>query len=203
MIWRDRVVPWLVEKACRSSDILAERQRWIPQAHGRVLEIGVGSGLNLAFYDPARVTTVTGIDPSAPLLAKARTRAREAPVSVELVKTGAEALPFSSHAFDTAVVTYSLCSVDDPARALAEVRRVLVPHGELVFVEHGLAPDPGPRRVQRWLTPLWSRLGGGCHLDRDIAGLLARAGFEAPAIETGYGDARPWLTFTYQGVARS
>lgn len=201
-LWRERVVPWLVEKACRSRDILAERQRWIPRAHGRVLELGVGSGLNLAFYDRARVERVTGIDPSPALLAKAAPRAAETTIPVELVRTGAEQLPFPDAAFDSAVVTYSLCSVDDPARALAELRRVLVPGGELVFVEHGRAPDPGPRRVQRWLTPVWRRVGGGCRLDRDIAGLLHAAGFETPELATGYSNARRWLSFTYQGIAR-
>lgn len=200
--WDAHVVPWLVEKACRSREILEERRRWIPRAHGRVLELGVGSGLNLALYDAGRVAQVTGIDPSAPLLAKAAARAAEAPVPVELVRTGAERLPFADAAFDSAVVTYSLCSVDDPGRALAEVRRVLVPGGELVFVEHGRAPDPGPRRIQRWLSPLWSRVGGGCRLDRDVAGLLHAAGFETPELSTGYTKRPRWLTYTYQGTAR-
>lgn len=195
-------MPWLVEKACRSSEILGERRRWIPQAHGRVLELGVGSGLNLAFYDAAHVERVTGIDPSAPLLAKAAARAAGAAVPVALVRAPAEALPFADHTFDSAVVTYSLCSVDDPGRALAELRRVLVPDGALVFVEHGRAPDRGPHRTQRWLTPLWSRAGGGCRLDRDVPALLSAAGFVAPALERGYTQGPRWLSYTYQGIAR-
>lgn len=202
-VWAERVVPWLVEKACRSREILEERRRWVPRAHGHVLELGVGSGLNLAFYDPARVAQVTGIDPSAPLLAKATPRAASAPVPVELVRAGAEQLPFPDAAFDSAVVTYALCSVVDPARALAELRRVLAPGGELVFVEHGRAPDPGPRRIQHWLTPLWSRAGGGCHLDRDIAGLLHAAGFATSDLTTGYTTSPRWLGYTYQGTARA
>jgi SAM-dependent methyltransferase len=201
--WERRIVPFLVEKACRSPEILEERRRWIPRAHGDVLEIGVGSGLNLGFYDPARVTRVIGIDRSTALLERARSRATSAPVPVELVPAPAERLPFADRSFDSAVVTYTLCSVGDPARALAEIRRVLRPGAELIFVEHGLAPDPGPRRWQRRLTPAWSRIGGGCHLDRDIAGLLQTAGLHSTDLDMHYSAGPRWLSFTYEGTARS
>lgn len=201
--WERRVLPWMIEKAMRSREILDERQRWVPRATGEVLELGVGSGLNLAFYDPARVGHVTGIDPSAALLERAAPRARDAPVAVELVQARAEALPFADRRFDSVLVTYTLCSVNDPARALAEVRRVLRPGGALVFVEHGRAADPWPRRWQRWLTPLWARAGGGCHLDRDVPRLLADAGFATIDASAGYTEGPRWLGFTYQGVARS
>ena len=202
--WERRVLPWLVEKSCRSSEILEERKRWVPRAHGRVLELGVGSGLNLAFYDPAHATSVVGIDPSSALLAKAAPRAAEAAVPVELVHAPAERLPFGERSFDSVLVTYSLCSVDDPLRALSEVRRVLAPGGELVLVEHGRAPDRGPQRVQRWLTPLWSRVGGGCRLDRDHAALLDSAGFDTTSLERGYSDSSArWLGYTYQGIVRA
>ncbi len=203
-LWADRVLPGLVEKACRSTTILAERRRWIPRAHGEVLELGVGSGLNLAFYDAARVARVTGIDPAGALLARARPRAEAAPVPVALVAAPAEALPFADRAFDSAVITYSLCSVDEPARALAEVRRVLRPGGELILVEHGLAPpaDAGTRRWQRWLTPLWRRAGGGCRLDRDMTAILRAAGYDVDALTSGYTEGARWLSYTTQGVAR-
>ena len=109
-LWSDRVLPVLIEKACRSSAILEDRRTWVPRAHGRVLELGVGSGLNLAFYDAARVEHVTGIDPSRPLLARARARASEATVPVELVEAAAERLPFEARSFDSVLVTFSLCS---------------------------------------------------------------------------------------------
>jgi ubiquinone/menaquinone biosynthesis C-methylase UbiE len=201
-LWADRVLPRLIEKACRSTTILEERRRWIPRARGEVLELGVGSGLNLAFYDPARVTKVTGIDPSAPLLARAAPRAAGAPVAVELVEAAAEQLPFADRSFDSAVVTYSLCSVDDPARALAEVRRVLRPGGELIVVEHGLAPDPRTQRWQHRLTPLWRRVGGGCHLDRDMTAILRDAGYRVDELTAGFSDGARWLSFTYQGAAQ-
>ena len=199
-LWASRVLPFLVEKACRSTTILAERQRWIPRAHGDVLELGIGSGLNLAFYDPARVIKVTGIDPSAPLLARAR--GREGLVPVELVQASGEQLPLDSGRFDSAVITYALCSVNDPAAVLAEVRRVLKPSGELFFVEHGLAPEDRTRRWQRRVTPVWRRVAGNCHLDRDVASILVAAGFRSDDLHTGYTGGAKALSFTYQGCAR-
>jgi ubiquinone/menaquinone biosynthesis C-methylase UbiE len=200
--WAEHVLPFLVEKACRSSVILGERRRWIPRAHGEVLELGVGSGLNLAFYDAPRVSGVTGVDPSAALLARARPRAAEAPVPVHLLQARAERLPLPDRSFDSAVVTYSLCSVDDPARVLAEVRRVLRPGGELLFVEHGLARDPAVQRWQHRLTPMWKRVGGGCHLDRDMAAILRGAGYCIDELAAEHTEGVRWLSFTYQGVAR-
>lgn len=200
--WATRVLPGLIEKACRSRTILGERRRWIPRAHGSVLELGVGSGLNLAFYDPGQVSRVTGVDPSAPLLQRAAPRAAQAPVPVELVEAPAERMPFDPGTFDSAIVTYSLCSMDDPARALAEVRRVLRPGGELVFVEHGLAPDAGTRRWQRRLTPIWRRVTGGCRLDRDLPAMLRDAGFAVDELTAGYTGTVRWLSYTYQGTAR-
>ncbi len=201
-LWADHVLPHLVEKACRSAAILDERKRWVPRAHGQVLELGVGSGLNLAFYDAAKVSKVTGIDPSAALLARAARRASTAPVPIELVRGHAEQLPFPDRAFDSAVITYSLCSVDDPARVLADLRRVLRPGGELVFVEHGLARDPSVRRWQRWLTPMWRRVGGGCHLDRDIAAILRDAGYRSDDLHADYAEGARWLSYTFEGTAR-
>lgn len=196
------MLPWLVEKACRSTTILAERKRWVPQAAGEVLELGVGSGLNLAFYDPARVTRLVGIDPSVKLLARASARVDEAPVPVELVEAAAERLPFDAARFDSAVVSYTLCSVADPAQALAEVRRVLRPGAPLYFVEHGRSDRPGTQAWQRRLTPAWRTIGGNCHLDRDIAALLRAAGFALTTLETGHApEGRALTSFTYQGVA--
>lgn len=200
--WANRVLPFLVEKACRSSVILEERKRWVPRAVGDVLEIGVGSGLNLAFYDPARVHKVTGIDSSAALLARAEPRAAAAPVPVELVHGRAESLPFADQAFDSVVITYTLCSVDDPARVLAEVRRVLAPDGRLLVVEHGLAPEQSTQRWQRRMTPVWRRVSGNCHLDRDIGAILRDAGFVGDDITAGFTDGASWLSYTVQGTAR-
>jgi ubiquinone/menaquinone biosynthesis C-methylase UbiE len=164
--------------------------------------VGVGSGLNLAFYEPDRIAHVTGIDPSEPLLERARSRAKQATVPVDLACASAEALPFDAASFDTVVTTYTLCSVDDPVRALTEIRRVLRPGGELIFVEHGRAPDRGPQRIQRWLTPAWSRAGGGCRLDRDVPALLRASGLSSSDLTESYTQGPRWLSYTYQGTAR-
>jgi len=202
--WSNHVLPILIEKACRSGAIKEERERWVPRAHGRVLEIGVGSGLNLAFYDPAKVIEVIGIDPSRSLLLRARERARDARVPVAFEECSVALLPFDARSFDSAVVTYTLCSVDDPTPALREVARVLKPNAELFFVEHGLAPDERTRRWQRGLTPAWKVVGGGCRLDRDPFAQLATAGFTLEETRAAYAeDGASWLSFTYEGVART
>lgn len=201
-VWESRALPFLIEKACRSSAILAERKRWISRASGDVVEVGVGSGLNLAFYDPKQVTSLAAADPSVPLLAKAQARARELSFPVELVVAPGERLPFDAGRFDTAVVTYTLCSVTSPRTVLDEIRRVLRPGGKLVFVEHGAAPDPGPRAWQRRITPLWRKVAGNCHLDRDVAVELEKAGLAFEEIEAGYAEEGTRLTsFTTAGIA--
>jgi ubiquinone/menaquinone biosynthesis C-methylase UbiE len=200
-LWSRYVLPPLIETACRSHTIAAERARWVPRAHGRVLEIGVGSGLNLAYYDASRVERVTAIDPSAPLLERAALRVTSSPVPIDLVQMQAEALPFEDASFDSAVITYTLCSVESPRRALAEMHRVLRPSGELLLVEHGLAPDVSQQRWQRWITPAWRRVGGGCRLDRDVLTELKASGFSVDEIQAAYGEGPRWLGFTYQGVA--
>lgn len=194
------VVPRLIDLAMRSRQLDPYRQRAIAAAHGNVLEIGAGSGLNFALYGP-EVAQVCALDPSAELLRRARWRAAEAPVPVMLARGSAEALPFAASRFDAVVTTWTLCSIADPAAALGEVRRVLKPGGVFVFVEHGLAPQPGVARWQRRLTPCWRPLAGGCHLDRRIDELVRAAGFRIAGIETAYAPGpKPW-TYFYQGTA--
>jgi ubiquinone/menaquinone biosynthesis C-methylase UbiE len=201
-LWDAHVLPWLVERACRSHEILEERRRVIPRASGQVLELGVGSGLNLGLYDAAKVVGLVGLDPSEPLLARARARLAQAKVPVELVRGVAERLPFDAGRFDCVVVTYTLCSVEAPALALGELGRVLRPGGLVLFIEHGLAPGPAEARWQRRITPLWRRVGGNCHLDRDVVRSFESAGFALPELRAAYAEGSPrWLSFTYEGVA--
>ncbi|WP_448581024.1 class I SAM-dependent methyltransferase [Thermaurantiacus sp.] len=189
--WWDRhVVPRLIGFACTQPPLMKRRAKIIPRAAGDVLEYGVGGGANLALYDPARVTRVTGIDPSDPLLARARA-APHAAIPLDIVHGVAEALPFPDASFDTVVTTFTLCSVSDQARALAEARRVLKPSGTLLFLEHGLAPDPGPCRWQHWLEPVWKRVAGGCNLTRPVAAAIAAAGFRLGDVEQGYMEKSP------------
>lgn len=200
--WDARILPRLVEKACRSHAILDDRRRWVPEARGHVLEVGVGSGLNLAFYDPARVVDLIGVDVSAPLLARAAPRATAAPVPVSLVIGDAERLAFDRGRFDTVLVTYTLCSVGDLAAALGELHRVLRADGQLVVIEHGASPVATTRRWQQRITPVWRRLGGNCHLDRDVPAAIAAARFATSDLISGDEDGPRWMSYTTRGIAR-
>ncbi len=171
------VLPWLLGKACAAKPIMKQRAKVVPLAEGRVLELGLGSGLNLPFYDPAKVISVQGVDPSAELRAMAEAAPRPPGLEVCVADGVAEALPFEDHAFDSVVCTFTLCSVHTPAAALAQARRVLKPGGRLFYCEHGLAPDEGVARWQRRVEPIWKRLAGGCHLTRPITSGIAGAGF--------------------------
>ena len=166
-----------------------------------MLEVGIGSGLNLPFY-PDAVEWVIGVDPSPGLLRLASETAPRATPDTELIEGTAEDLPLADRSVDCAVASWTLCSVTDPDRAVAEIRRVLRPDGMLSFVEHGLAPDRRIRQWQRWLTPVWCRCAGNCHLDRPAASLVERNGFRLERIETGYARGPKPMTFMYEGVGR-
>ena len=196
------ILPGLLHLVMKSRAVTRQRRDVIPAAAGRVLEIGVGSGLNLPHYGaPARA--VYGLDPAAPLLARARRTRRQATIPVALLGASAENIPFAEASFDSIVSSWTLCSIPDPERALREMRRVLKPGGCFHFIEHGLAPAPGVARWQHRLTPLWRRCAGGCHLDRDIAGLIRAAGFAVSTMETGFLIAGPRpLTYHYKGLAQ-
>ena len=180
------VMPRLIGCACAARPIMRQRAKVVPFAEGRVLELGIGGGLNLAFYDPAKVSAVVGVDPSAELRARAMAAPRPAGLSVEVLGGGAEALPFDDAGFDCVVCTFTLCSVQSPAQVLAEARRVLRPGGRLLFCEHGLAPDAGVARWQRRIEPLWKAIAGGCHLTRPISGAIAAAGFRLDQLQSMY-----------------
>ena len=196
------VLPWLIGKACASKPIMKQRAKVVPFAEGRVLELGLGSGLNLPFYDPAKVTGVHGVDPSAELRAIAEAAPRAPGLVVSLADGVAEALPFEDHGFDSVVCTFTLCSVHTPAAALAEARRVLKPGGRLFYCEHGLAPDAGVARWQRRVEPVWKRLAGGCHLTRPITAAIAGAGFSIERSDQMYLPGTPRIAgWSEWGVA--
>ena len=198
-LYGEHVLPRLVHLSMRQETFEPYRRRVVTEASGRVLEIGVGSGLNLPFYTAA--THVIGLDPSTKLLSMAHTMADGLGRSVELVQGVAEEIPLPDESVDTVVSTWTMCSIPDVTRALGEMRRVLRPEGHLLFAEHGRSSDSGVVRWQDWLTPLWRRIGGGCHLNRPIEELIEKAGFRVTRIETGYMKGPRPMTFMYQGAA--
>jgi ubiquinone/menaquinone biosynthesis C-methylase UbiE len=199
--WYDRhVLPWMLDLACGSRRIREQRDKVVPRAQGRVLEIGIGTGLNLAHYDPTRVTSIVGVDPALQMHRLARRRLARTSLQVELVGLSAERLPLEDRSFDTVVCTFTLCTIADPLAALKEMRRVLRPDGRLLYAEHGQAPEPGVRRWQQRLQPLWGRIAGGCHLGRDIEGLLQAGGFTGER-HHGYLPGPQFASYMYWGEA--
>jgi ubiquinone/menaquinone biosynthesis C-methylase UbiE len=195
------IVPPLIHLAMRQQQLLPFRKEIIGGAEGRVLEIGVGSGLNLPLYSAA-ATSVIALEPSPELLRMARPRASAAPVPVTLLDASAEAIPLDAQSIDTVVITWTLCSIPDAARALAEMRRVLRPGGALLFVEHGRAPEPGVARWQDRIDPLWSKMAGGCHLNRKMDDLVTGAGFRIERLANPRLAGPRTHTFLYEGCAR-
>lgn len=200
--YQGRILPCLIHLSMRQRNLVAYRQRVIGAAEGRVLEIGVGSGLNLPLYT-GRVAHVIGLDPSPRLLEMARKARDKAALPVELLEGSAEAIPLEDKSVDTVVTTWTLCTIPDAVCALGEMRRVLRPSGQLLFVEHGRSPDASVRRWQDRLTPMWKRIGGGCHLNRAINELIAGSGFRIERLDTGYMKGPKPMTFMYEGCARS
>lgn len=178
------ILPKLLTCACSSPPMMKQRTKVVPKAEGRVLELGIGMGLNLQFYDPTKVSEVLGVDPSAELRDIAEAAPHDPALKVRVENGTAEALPFPDKTFDTVVCTFTLCSVCTPAKALSEARRVLKPGGRFLFCEHGLAPDPGVARWQRRIEPIWKRIAGGCHLTRPITSAIEAAGFKVEKAES-------------------
>ncbi len=196
------ILPKVLNWSCGAKQVRAQRQKVVPLAEGRVLEIGIGSGLNLPYYDPAKVERVIGLDPAEEMLSYARRRSATLPFTVEYLALEGEHIPLDRHSVDTVLVTYTLCTIADVIAALEGMRAVLKPGGRLIFCEHGRAPDAAVRRWQHRLNPLWNRIGGGCNLDRDIPALIEGAGFRVDDLESGYLPRTPrFAGFNYWGTA--
>ena len=194
------ILPPILDLIMRRKDLTKYRRAVVAAAHGRVLEIGVGSGLNFPLYG-REVEFVYGIDPSPRLLSIARRRAAASGIPVELVLGSATAIPLADNAIDTIVMTWTLCSIPDPLAALREMRRVLKPNGTLCFVEHGLSPEPSVERWQHRITPAWRRMAGGCHLDRKMDDLIRLAGFDLTDLHLEYAPGPRAMSYMYQGCA--
>ncbi len=199
--WYERnLLPYLLDLSCGVSPLRKQRMKVIPQAQGNVLEIGIGTGLNMRFYDRARVKTIVGVDPALRLHRLAVKRSQQAGLDVKIIGLSAERIPVEDASFDTVVCTYTLCTIADPIMALKEMRRALKPGGKLLFSEHGKAPDENVLRWQTRLQPFWKKVAGGCMLDRDIPSLLEEAGFN-PNAQSRYIPGPKVLSYHYWGEA--
>lgn len=195
------ILPRVLDAVMRNKEVTRYRSGLVPRARGLVLEVGIGSGLNLPFYG-AQVERVYGIDPSENLLRMARKRARSVRFPVEFFARSGETIPIEDHFVDTVLTTFTLCTIADPIAALREMRRVLKPAGQLLFAEHGFAPD---RSVQRWqhrCNPLWTRIAGGCNLNRKMDELISSAGFDIAELVATYAKGPRPLSYIYAGSAR-
>jgi len=200
--YENHLLPHVINLAMRNRQLLRYRRRVTSAALGRVLEVGIGSGLNLPLYQ-ARVSEIVGLEPAPRLLAMAQRTASRCTVPVTLIEGSAESIPLDTHSIDTVVTTWTLCTIPHAIAALREMRRVMKLDGQLLFVEHGRSPDQAVRKWQDRLTPAWKYVGGGCHLNRPIQELIESAGFSILQLETGYMKGPKPMTFMYEGRARS
>jgi ubiquinone/menaquinone biosynthesis C-methylase UbiE len=197
------ILPRVTHLVCSTKPIWRQREKIVPLAEGRVLEVGIGSGLNLPFYAAGKVRHLWGLDPSKELWALAGPALAQAEFEVEFIEATADEIPLDDSSADTVLVTYTLCSISKILPALGEMRRVLKPDGRLIFCEHGAAPDEGVRRWQNRLNPIWKRVGGGCNLNLPIPSVLERAGFKIRAMDTMYIPGWKPVSFNYWGTAIS
>ena len=197
------ILPKFLNCACGSKPINYQRQKVVPLAKGKVLDIGIGSGLNIPFYNSDKIDKVIGIDPSHELLELAKELANDSKASIELVIGSAESIPYPDNFFDTVLVTYTMCTIPNVAIANKEMWRVLKNDGRLIFCEHGLAPDKKISKWQNRIDPFWGKIAGGCHLNRDIQKLITDAGFSFESLDKMYLPSTPkFAGYNYWGVSK-
>ncbi len=180
------ILPHVINCACAAGPIMEQRNKVVPLARGTVLEIGIGTGLNLPFYDAEKVDRVIGLDPSESSWKMAEKRVSEVDFDVSFIGLPEGNIPLEDASVDTILITYALCTIPDPVAALQGMRRVLRPSGELIFCEHGKAPDANVHKWQNRLDGLWGTFTGGCHLNRDIPEILCAGGFEVKTKDEMY-----------------
>ncbi|GHD30570.1 class I SAM-dependent methyltransferase [Parahalioglobus pacificus] len=196
------IVPRFINCACGTKPIMKQREKVVPKAEGVVLEIGIGTGLNLPYYDEAKVGRVIGLDPSQESWELAGERARALGIPIDFIGLPGEQIPLQDDSVDCVLVTYSLCTIPDPVAALVGMSRVLRPGGKLLFCEHGLAPDADVVKWQDKINPVWRRIAGGCNLHRDIPTILKSGGFAIGAMEQMYLPSTPrFAGYNYWGDA--
>lgn len=197
------LLPHCLNFACGVKPVRKQREKVVPLAEGRVLEVGMGSGLNIPYYNRDKIEFVWGLEPSEGMRRKARKNLRRAGIKIEWLDLPGEEIPLENNSVDSVLLTYTLCTIPDWRRALQQMRRVLKPDGTLVFCEHGAAPDPNIRKWQERVNPVWKRVAGGCHLNRPIARCLREGGFRIHELETDYLPGPKFATFNYWGTAKA
>lgn len=201
MGWYARhVLPRLIEAGCSQPLLMKLRAQYVPQARGKVLEIGIGTGLNLEYYDPESVE-LTGLDPAAELTGHARSRAQELNLPINMLGVSGESIPCEDKTFDALVCTWTLCSIPKVEGALSEMHRVVKPGGKLYFIEHGQSPDASVARWQKRIEPLWKHIAGGCHLTRSADELIADSGFHITQTESAYLPGPRFASYMTHGIA--
>lgn len=198
----NKILPIIIDKACSMTSIMGLREKVVPLAKGKVLEVGMGSGINLALYNPDNIDFVWGLEPSLGMRKKAQRNLDKSPVEVKWLDLPGEQIPLDDNSVDTVLLTYTLCTIPDWQRALQQMRRVLKPDGKLLFCEHGLADESSVQNWQNRITPAWKKIAGGCHLNRPIAESIASCGFTINTLETCYAPGVPKIAgYMYYGEA--
>jgi ubiquinone/menaquinone biosynthesis C-methylase UbiE len=199
----DRILPRVINLACSSKPNMKQREKIVPLAEGDVLEIGFGSGLNVPYYDIQKVRKVFGLEPSAGMRELAADRVSASSLAIEFIDLPGEEIPLEENSVDTVLITYTLCTIPNVGAALEGMRRVLKPGGKLLFCEHGKAPDEGVHRWQNKLNPAWSKIAGGCNMNRDIPALIEASGFRISTDERMYIPGPRILSYNYWGSAEA
>lgn len=196
------ILPKIINCACSSKPINYQRDKIVPYAQGVVLDIGIGSGLNIPFYNKSNINHLYGLDPSSELIEIAKRVAKIHELEIEFLKCGAESIPLADNSIDTIVITYTMCTIPDISLSNAEMFRVLKPNGKLLFCEHGIAPDESVAKWQKIINPAWNKIAGGCNLNRDIPRLIKSSGLKISEIEEMYLPSTPkFAGYNYWGVA--
>jgi len=201
-LYNKYILPKFINCACGSKPINYQRSKIVPYAKGVVLDIGIGSGLNIPFYNKSNINHLYGLDPSSELIEIAKRVAKTHKLEIEFLECGAESIPLADNSIDTIVITYTMCTIPDISLSNAEMFRVLKPNGKLLFCEHGIAPDEKVAKWQKIINPVWNKIAGGCNLNRDIPRLIKSSGLKISEIEEMYLPSTPkFAGYNYWGVA--
>jgi ubiquinone/menaquinone biosynthesis C-methylase UbiE len=197
------ILPRFLNCACASKPITYQRKKVVPLAEGKILEVGIGSGLNLPFYEKSKIEEIWGIDPSEELNSMAKKVAIEEDMNVKFITSSAEDIPFPNNYFDTVLITYTMCTIPSVLQANEEIKRVLKSSGKMIFCEHGVSPDENIKKWQKRLNSIWSKIAGGCNINRNIPMLIKSSGFKIEEMDEMYLPKTPKIAgYNYWGYAK-